>query len=430
MSTKLNRIAVKAKQDPKARFTSLIHIIDPEFLRETWGEMNRKGCPGIDGQTMEEYGRNLYDNINDLHNRLKAKRYKAPPVKRVDIPKGNGKTRPLGIPTVEDRLLQRAVAKILGTVYEQDFLPCSFGFRNSLGAHDALTMLRTHITKHKVKFLYEADIRGYFNHVNHQWLCKMIQHRIADPEILRLIGKWMNAGVMENGIVIVSQRGTPQGGPVSPCLANIYLHYVLDLWFDKVVKPRLRGEGHMVRFVDDFVVTFQDSRDAHEFKAAVEERFNKFGLETVPEKTRLLLFGRYASEHAVFNGIEVGTFVFLGFNHVCGKDTAGKFALIRIPSHKSLRKFLDRTYMWLRKNMHRKRREQQAQLSMMLQGFYQYFSLHHCQRKLSWVRHEVELQWIRVLRDRSQRHHIYWSYLAQADWFRLPYAPSTLHPTV
>lgn len=205
---------------------------------------------------------------------------------------------------------------------------------------------------------------------------------------------------------------------------------LLDLWFEKIVKPRLRGEAHMVRFVDDFVVCFQDSRDAYNFKATVERRFAKFGLETVPEKTKLLLFGRFAKEHSSFNGIKAGTFNFLGFKHVCGKDREGKFSLIRIPSQKSLRKFLDQTNSWLRSNMHKKRRDQQAQLTMMLRGFYQYFSLHHCQQKLSWVRHEVERQWIRILRDQSQRHRIYWSYLKNADWFRLPYAPSTLHPTV
>lgn len=431
MSTKLDKIAVKAKQDPNARFTSLIHLIDQDFLKDAWREMNRRGSPGVDGRTMEDYAKNLNDNIIDLHERLKQRKYHAPPVRGVDIPKGNGKTRPLGIPTVEDRLLQRAVAKILSAIYEQDFLPCSFGFRTGVGAHSALTMLRTHCTKNKVKFVFEADIRGYFNHVNHQWLRKMIEHRIADPEILRLIGKWLRAGVMADGVVTINREGTPQGGPISPCLANVYLHYVLDLWFAKVVKPRARGEVHLVRFVDDFVVCFQDSRDAHEFKVTVEERFRKFGLETVPEKTRLLLFGRYAAEHGVFNGIEAGTFVFLGFNHVSGQDRAGKFALVRIPSQKSLRKFLDRTYAWLRKNMHRKRREQQAQLTMMLRGFYQYFSLHHCRYKLSWVRQEVQLQWIRVLRDRSQRHRIYWSYLEQAEWFRLPYAPSAaLNPAV
>lgn len=229
---------------------------------------------------------------------------------------------------------------------------------------------------------------------------------------------------------MVNKEGTPQGGPISPCLANIYLHNILDLWFKKIIKPRLRGERYLVRFVDDFVVCFQHSKDAIEFKRGVEERFRKFGLETVPEKTQLLLFGKYAREHLKFNGIGIGSFNFLKFKHVYGKDSSGRFALIRIPSQKSTRKFLDATYGWLRKNMHKARRLQQAKLTMMLNGFYQYFSLHHCQRKLAWVRHEVEFQWISVLKDQSQRHYMYWSYLKNAEWFHLPFAPTAIHPTV
>lgn len=430
MSTELDKIAVKAKRSPGTRFTSLAHLINPDFLHETWDEMNRKGSAGIDGETMIEYGGNLKENVKELCARLKRGQYRAPPVRRVEIPKSNTKTRPLGIPTVEDRLLQRAVAKILDAIYEQDFLQCSYGFRRGKSPHDALIGLRTHITKNKVKFIYEADIRGYFDNVNHQWLMRMIEHRIADPAILRLISKWLRTGAMVNGVLVVNANGTPQGGPISPCLANIYLHYVLDLWFEKVVKEKCRGETHLIRFVDDFVVCFQDSRDVKEFKNLVEARLNNFYLQTVPEKTRLILFGRYANEHQEFAEIRGGTFNFLGFKHVCGRDSKGAFALIRIPSDKSLRKFLDRTYAWLRANMHKSRRVQQDQLSAMLRGFYQYFSLHHCQRKLSWLKHEVELQWIRVLKDQSQRHRIYWSYLKSAKWFVLPYPPSTLHPTV
>lgn len=379
---------------------------------------------------MEEFGSDLDNKINDLYRRLKMRKYQAPPVRRVNIPKGDGKTRPLGIPTVEDRLLQRAVARILNAIYEQDFLDCSFGFRKGIGPHDALIKLRTHLTKDKVRVIYEADIRGYFNHVNHEWLEKMISLRVADPGILRLINKWLGAGVMENGVVVINREGTPQGGPISPCLANIYLHYTLDLWFERVIKPRLKGESHLVRFVDDFVVCFQNSREASEFKRVVEERFRKFGLETVPEKTQLLLFGRYAREQQIYYGIRLGTFNFLGFKHVCGEDSNGKFALIRIPAQKSMRKFLDGTYEWLRKNMHKSRRHQQAKLTKMLNGFYQYFSLHHCQKKLAWVRHEVELQWIRVLKDQSQRHRMYWSYLSNAEWFQLPVPPLAIHRKV
>lgn len=431
MSTQLYRIANKAKQNPKFQFTSLAHLLTPNFLLETWKQMNRKGCSGIDGMTMKEFSENLEERIEALHQRLKAGKYQAPPVKRVEIPKSDGKTRPLGIPTVEDRLLQRAVGRILSAIYEQDFAHCSYGFREGRGPHDALVALRTHITKGKVRFVYEADIRAFFNKVNHQWLQKMISHRIADSVILKLIGKWLKAGAMQNGVVRVAEEGTPQGGPVSPILANVYLHYVLDLWFQAKCKPRFTGEAHLVRFVDDFVICFQNLRDAKAFERSLQERMNKFGLETVPEKTHLLRFGRFSHESGWFGGIRKGVFNFLGFKHVSGIDTKGKFALVRIPAQKSLRKFIDRTYAWLRQNIHRRRRDQQGKLAMMLTGFYQYFSIHHCHKKLCWIKREVEQQWIRVLKNQSQRHRIYWSYLQKAKWFQLPFPPiQPLHPEV
>ncbi len=431
MSTQLYRIAEKAKQNPQIRFTSLAHLLTPDFLLETWKQMNQKGCSGIDGTTMEEFSENLVARTKDLHTRLRNGKYHAPPVRRVEIPKSSGSTRPLGIPTVEDRLLQRAVSRILYTIYEQDFLCCSFGFREGRGPHDALIALRTHITRDKTRYVYEADIRSFFNQVSHQWLMKMLSHRIADTVILRLISKWLKAGAMINGVVVHTGEGTPQGGPISPCLANIYLHYVLDMWFQIKCKPHFTGEAHLVRFVDDFVICFQNLCDADSFRASLQERMNKFGLETVPDKTHLIRFGRFSHEPGNFKGIKQGTFSFLGFKHVNGIDAKGKFALVRIPAQKSLRKFIDRTYAWLRRNMHRKRRDQQKKLTEMLLGFYQYFSLFRCQKKLSWVKREVELQWIRVLKDQSQRHHIYWSYLKNSEWFRLPYPPMRpLHPQV
>jgi Retron-type reverse transcriptase len=228
VSTQLLKIAAKAKQDPKARFTSLAHILTPDFLLETWRQLNRKGASGIDGETIEAFETNLEERIQGLWRRLRAGRYQAPPVRRVEIPKGNGKMRPLGIPTVEDRLLQRAVARILGAIYEQDFLECSFGYRVGRNPHLALKALRDHMVVGKVRHLYEADIQGYFTNLNHKWLRRMISLRIADPVITGLIGKWLKAGVMEHGVVARPQAGTPQGGPISPCLAKVYLHSVLS----------------------------------------------------------------------------------------------------------------------------------------------------------------------------------------------------------
>jgi group II intron reverse transcriptase/maturase len=323
---------------------------------------------------------------------------RAPPVRRVEIPKGPDKvgTRPLGIPTVEDRLLQRAVARIREAVFEVDFLYFSYGFRPGRSPHHAIGALRGIIVTKKVRHLFEADIRGYFTHINHQWLQKMVAHRIADPVILRLIGKWLNAGVMLNGVVTRTEEGTPQGGPISPILANIYLHFVLDLWFEKKVRPYCKGEAYLTRFADD---------------SKLRVRFKQFNLALAEEKTRLLLFGRFAQDGWAKNAQKPETFEFLGFKHVCGTDRVGRFGLVRIPSQRSCRKFLANTKEWLKRHMHWKRRDQQRQLTAKLRGFYQYFALHHCKPKLDFVRCEVQRQWVRTLRRRSQRHRLYWCHL-------------------
>jgi RNA-directed DNA polymerase len=433
VSTQLAQIAKKAQLDQKVRFTSLAHLLTPEFLKETWGMMNRRGASGIDGETTRQFESGLEDRVQEICVRLKAGAYRAPPVRRVEIPKGPGKsgTRPLGIPTVEDRLLQRAVARILEAIFEADFCDFSYGFRPGRSPHHALQALRLQVVTKKVSHIYEADIRGYFNHVNHQWLRQMVAHRIADPVILGLIGKWLKAGAMHNGVIIRTEEGTPQGGPISCVLANIYLHYTLDLWFEKKLKPRCWGEAYLVRFVDDFVVSFQYRQDAEDFQRLLRERFARFNLELAEEKTRLLLFGRFAAERRSAQGQKPETFEFLGFKHVCGVDRSGKFALIRIPSVKSCRKFLARTHQWLTEHMHWKRRDQQRHLQTMLRGFYQYFGLHHCQKKLGWILQEVKLQWRRTLRHQSQRHVLYWCYLKSRSWFELPSPPKgSLHPMV
>ena len=432
MSTQLDQIAKKAKSNPKLRFTSLAHLLTPEFLRETWKQMNRRGASGVDGETTKEFEQDLGTRVQELCERLKRGAYRAPPVRRVEIPKGPGKagTRPLGIPTVEDRLLQRAVARILEAVFEADFLECSYGFRPGRNPHGALRGLREIIVTKKVGHLFEADIRGYFNHIQHEWLQKMVAHRIADPLILRLIGKWLNAGYMLGGVVTRTEEGSPQGGPISPILANIYLHFVLDLWFAKKIKPTCQGEAYLTRFADDFVVNFQYGRDAERFQKDLTDRFGKFGLELAEEKTRVMRFGRFVRTDLVKTGGKPDTFDFLGFTHVCGTDRGGKFALVRVPCNKSRRKFLAKTKEWLRQHRHWKRRDQQKQLTLMLRGFYQYFGLHHCKPKLDGVRREVHRQWARTLRRRSQRHRLYWSYLQRQSWFELPYAASTLHATV
>jgi RNA-directed DNA polymerase len=253
MSTQLSQISKRAKLDRKARFTSLAHLITPAFLRETWGKMNRRASSGVDGVSAKQFDSELETQIESICAQLKAGTYRAPPVRRVEIPKGPGKVgmRPLGIPTASDRLLQRAVARILEAVFEADFLDCSHGFRPGRNPHQALQALRLQIMTKKVMQVFEADIRSYFTRINRQWLRKMVAHRIADPVMLSLIGKWLNAGVMQNGIVIYTEEGTPQGGPISPVLSNIYLHFLLDLWFERRIKPGCRGEAYLVRFADD-----------------------------------------------------------------------------------------------------------------------------------------------------------------------------------
>jgi group II intron reverse transcriptase/maturase len=431
VTTGLARIAAKAKADSKCRFTSLAHILTPEFLAETWRQMNRHGASGVDGETCAQFERDLGTRVVQLWKRLKAGQYQAPPVRRVDIPKPGDPSdrRPLGIPTVEDRLLQRAVARILSAIYEQDFVECSYGYRPGRNPHQALRVLRSHLIAGKGLYVYETDIHGYFTRINHDRLRKMVAHRIADPVILRLIGKWLRAGVMQDGIVVRTRAGVSQGNPISPVLANVYLHYVLDLWFERRFKRDCRGEARLIRFVDDFVAVFQYRAEANAFGRELTGRMQEFGLELKPEKTRLLLFGRFARQRAAAFGEKLRTFEFLGFKHVCGVDRKGKFAVVRIPAHDSCRKFLDRIHDWLKSHMHWNRRAQQAHLATMLQGFYRYFALHHCERKLDGVRHEVQLQWIRTLRRRSQRHRLFWSYLRSRSWFELPY-PKTLHPTV
>jgi RNA-directed DNA polymerase len=268
-----------------------------------------------------------------------------------------------------------------------------------------------------------------FDHINHQWLRQMVAHRMADPVISRLIGKWLRAGVMQGGVVMRTAEGTPQGGPISPVLANVYLHVVLDLWFEKKCRPLCQGEAYLTRFADDFVASFQYKRDAEAFHRKLSMRFERFNLALAEEKTRLLHFGRFARGRKAEYADKPETFEFLGFKHVCGSDRSGKFALIRIPSQKSCRQFLARTKEWLRGHRHWKRRDQQRYLTRMLDGFYQYFALHHCKPKLDWVRCEVQRQWMRALHRRSQRHRLFWSYLKSRAWFELPYA-ETRHPTV
>jgi group II intron reverse transcriptase/maturase len=430
MSTTLTKIALKAKAEPKIRFTSLAHLLTPGYLKESWGKMNKGAASGIDGETIKQFGNNLESRIEDIVARLKTGNYKVPHIRRVEIPKGNGKTRPLGITTVEDRLVQRAVAGILSAIFEQDFLEVSYGYRAGRGPHDGLRALRNQIMAGKVGYVYEVDIREYFTTINHEWIRKMVRERIADKTILRLIDRWLKGGVMQGGELRYPESGTPQGGPISCVLANVYLHYVIDLWFEKVFKKSIEGAAYMTRFVDDLVCCFQNKKDAEKFAQELKTRMKKFNLEIAEEKTGMIEFGRFARENLARRKRKPETFTFLGFEHVCGKDKQGRFALIRIPSKKSCRKFLEGTKLWLEKHIHSRRTVQKIELTRKLEGFYQYFGLTHCKGKLDWIHCEVKRQWRKAIKRQSQRQCVFWSYLASKSWFSLPYAKTGLHPTV
>lgn len=425
MNTKLAGIAEKAKTNPSLRFTALAHLLTPDFLMETWTMMNRRGASGVDQETTTDFESNLEQRCHDIVARLRARRYQAPPVRRVDIPKGDGKTRPLGIPTVEDRLVQRAVARLLEAIYETDFLNCSYGFRPGRGPHDAVRELRNQLMAGRVTTVFETDIRGFFNHLNHQWLMRMLRLRIGDPVILRLVAKWLRAGALINGVVVRSDVGSPQGGPISPLLANIYLHYALDLWFERRVAKQCDGRVYLTRFADDFVGCFEYAGEAQRFSRRVQARLKEFGLELADEKTRLLTFGRAPAQRDK----KLGSFDFLGFTHVGGRDKKGRFAVIRLPARKSCRRFLDEVKKRLRANMHGSPRLQQALLSQMLRGFYQYFGLNYCLGRLNGLRLYVRRQWVWVLRRKSQRHKAWWCHLNRKPWFWLPY-PHIVHPDV
>lgn len=430
MPTKLSRIAEISRKREKSKFTSLAHLLSEDFLKETWKTLNPKGAPGVDRTSMATYAEQLDERVSSLVARLKARRYKATPARRVDIPKGRNSTRPLSIPIVEDRLLQKGVARILEAIFEPEFKDCSYGFRQGKNPHGALSDLRKQIVCDKTMWVYEVDIKGYFNHVNHQWLLRMLKERIADPVILRLISKWLRAGVMKDGVVIINKVGSPQGGPISCVLSNIYLHYVLDLWFENIVKPRMAGPSRLFRFVDDFVICFQNRKDALSVESVLPKRLNKFGLSIAECKTQLICFGRFARARLPDRNQKVQTFTFLGFKHVCGEDKQGRFALIRIPSSKACSKFLRKTKTWLWSHMHMKTIQHQKMLKQMLVGFYAYFGLTSCCGKMNLVRWSVLRQWRRVLMRRSQKGpYRYWSFIESQTWFSLP-NPKVYHPNV
>jgi len=348
MSTKLATLTLRAKEKPKEKFTSLVHLLNEDFLTECLGELKREKSPGIDGVMVKEYEVNKVANIKELVERLKRGKYRPKPVRRVYIPKTDGKQRPLGIPTVEDKIVQMGIKKILEAIYEVDYIDVSYGFRPNRSPHDALDVLDKAVMTRPVNYVVDMDIEKYFDTIEHQWLMRCLRERIVDKNLIRLIGKYLNCGVMEEGKYIEIDRGTPQGAVLSPLLANIYLHYILDLWFEKKVKKHLEGYGQLIRFADDFIVCFQKGNEAIEFGEQLKERLGKFGLRISEGKSRIIEFGRKVWERARKEKKKVATFDFLGFTHYCDKTRYGKFKLGRKTASSRLRQKLKTMNIWLK----------------------------------------------------------------------------------
>lgn len=410
ISTKLEQIAKLARDMPGVAFTALAHHIDIEWLGEAYRRTRKDGAAGVDGQVAAEYEASLEENLQSLLDRAKSGRYKAPPVKRVYIPKPDGRMRPIGIPTLEDKILQRAVVMVLQSVYEQDFLICSYGFRPRRSAHEALEALRDHAMETHGGWILETDIESFFDSVSHTVLREILAKRVRDGVITRLIGKWLNAGVMEAGCVYYPESGTPQGGVVSPILANIVLHEVVDVWFEEQVKPRLRGAAHLVRFADDLVIVFAREDDARRVYDVLPKRMAKYGLRLHPDKTRLVEFRRppWRSKPTRGSGDRPGTFDFLGFNHRWDRSRRGNWVIKRKTSRSRFSRSLRRIAQWCQRNRHLPISDQHKALSRKLVGHDAYFGIMGNYRALADMRYWVERIWRKWLSRRSWKATINW----------------------
>ena len=419
----LERIRQAAGRDRQMQFTSLWHhVYNIDTLREAYRSLKRDASPGVDGQSWRSYRERLEETLTDLSQRLQRGAYRAKPVKRSYIPKPDGRRRPLGVTVLEDKIAQKATATVLNAIYEVDFLGFSYGFRPKRSPHQALDALYAGITTRKVSWVLDADIRGYFDAIDHRWLLEFIGHRIADKRVLRHIKKWLNAGVLEDGSRRFSEEGVPQGGSISPLLANIYLHYVFDLWANKWRKVHARGEVVMVRFCDDFVVGFQHRQEAERFYSDLIERFRAFGLELHGGKTRIIEFGRFAAENRRRRGEgKPETFDFLGFTHICGRTWKGRFTVLRHTIGKRMRAKLRFLKEELRRRLHQPIPEVGKWLRTVLLGHYRYFGLPGNSRKLESFRYHVTCLWLKTLRRRSQRHRTNWDRMNRlaARWLPL-----------
>ena len=424
----LEGIRETAKRDRRVKFTALLHHITPSLLVESFYDLNKTAAVGVDGVTWRDYENILYERVHELHREIHTGAYRAQASRRTYILKTDGKLRPLGIAAVEDKIVQQAVVKVLNAIYEEDFLGFSYGFRQERGQHDALDAVWMGISTKQIGWILDADISAYFDTIDHDWMLKFLEHRIADKRILRLIKKWLKAGVIEDGKRVAGERGTPQGAVISPLLANIYLHYVFDTWAHHWREHHARGDVIMVRYADDSVIGFQHEEEAARFLEAMRERFAKFGLALHPQKTRLIEFGRYAEQRRKEKGLgRPETFDFLGFTHCCSKTRQGGFKILRLTVKKRLRATLAAIRDKLVKKRHEPIKHVGAWLKRVIRGYFNYHAVPDNLKRLKGFRHEVCRAWFKQLRRRSQQDKMTW---ARFDRFAGQFIPCPLrvHP--
>jgi RNA-directed DNA polymerase len=428
-SSGLDRVREAAKEDKGLRFTALLHHVTPGLLYVSYFSLKPKAAAGVDGVTWQEYGEDLQARLADLHSRIHSGGYRAKPSRRVWIPKSDGRQRPLGIAALEDKIVQHAVGKVLTQIWEEDFQGFSYGFRPGRNQHEALDALYVGITQKKVDWVLDLDIKSFFDKIEHEWMVKFVEHRIADPRIVRLIQKWLKAGAMEDGQWFETEEGTPQGSVISPILANLYLHYVLDVWTNVWRKKVARGDVIIVRYADDAVLGFQYREDADRFLEQLRERLRKFGLELHPDKTRLIEFGRYAAERRKQRGEgKPETFNFLGFTHICGRSRkTGYFTVHRKTIGKRMAAKLKAIGEKLRKRMHESAGVTLEWLISVVRGYFQYHAIPGNEQRLWAFRKDVLRRWLQTLRRRSQRSRWTWESFQERLGILLP-PVEVLHP--
>jgi len=428
VSQALRRVRQAARQRKKEKFTALHHHISIDLLRVAFLALKRNAAPGVDDLTWRTYAQDLDQNLTVLAARVHRGAYRALPSRRTYIPKADGRQRPLAVAALEDKIVQKATAAVLNSIYEEDFLGFRYGFRPRRGQHDALDALMVGITTKRVNFILDADIRSFFDEVSQSWLVRFVEHRIGDPRIIRLIQKWLKAGVLEDGVVTISDKGTGQGSVISPLLANVYLHYVIDLWANRWRQREAKGDMIIVRYADDIVVGFEHETDARRFWDEMEKRLQEFALSLNPDKTRLIEFGRHVADRRTRRGLgKPETFNFLGFTFICGRSRKGKFLLKRKSRRDRMRTKLKEIKKELRRRMHQPIPEQGNWLRQVVRGYFAYHAVPTNLSALGAFRHHVARLWLRTLRRRSQKDKFAWERMEKLadDW--LP-QPKILHP--